>query len=77
MPRQNDYADIVKALGTKFYGMYGCRYRLIKKKYQKISSTPYEYIEWPEALKKHYIKEMQLLEKKAVIDRTFSPKIWL
>lgn len=54
--------------------MYGCRYRLIKKKYQKTSSTPYEYIKWPEALKKHYIKEMQLLEKKAVIDRNFFPK---
>lgn len=74
MSMEGDKRLLGALTGAIASAMYGCRYRLIKEKYQKISGPPYEYIEWPEALKRHYIEEMLLLEKKAVVDRNFFPK---
>lgn len=55
--------------------MYGCRYNLVKKKYQKKESdSPYVYMTWPKALMRDYHEAMRFIENKAVKEREFFPK---
>ncbi len=55
--------------------MYGCRYNLIKKKYQKENSgSPFEYMTWPQALMRDYPEPLRFIEEKAIKGRIFFPK---
>ena len=54
--------------------MYGCRYNLVKEKYRKDESSPFEYMTWPKALMRDYPEQMQLIEERAVKQRIFFPK---
>lgn len=54
--------------------MYGCRYNLVKEKYRKDESSPFEYMTWPKALMKDYPMPMRFIEEKAVEGRIFFPK---
>lgn len=55
--------------------MYGCRYSMIKKKYQKEESySPYKCISWPNSLMEEYSEPIHFIEDRAIRERVFYPK---
>lgn len=55
--------------------MYGCRYSMVKKKYQKVGSySPFEYLPWPKALMRDYPGPMKAIEYRCIKQRVFFPK---
>lgn len=55
--------------------MYGCRYNMVKRKYQSEESySPYQYMTWPKALMRDYPQPMRFIEERAVKQRIFYPK---
>lgn len=55
--------------------MYGCRYNMVKRKYQEEKSyAPYVYMTWPKALMRDYPEPMRFIEERAVKQRIFFPK---
>lgn len=55
--------------------MYGCRYNMVKRKYQKEESySPFVYMTWPKALMQDFDETMHFIEDRAIRERVFYPK---
>ncbi|MBR1889019.1 MAG: ADP-ribosylglycohydrolase family protein [Alloprevotella sp.] len=75
MKMNGDHCLMGAFTGAIAGAMYGCRYNMVKRKYQEEDSySPYEYMTWPQALMRDYSEPMQFIEHRAVKERVFFPK---